>query len=300
MELKQLLYFKTVADCGNMSAAAEKLNISQPALSTAVKKLEEELKTRLFDREKSKISVNDAGRLALTYAEAILGKSEEMRKTFHTYIRQDRLLVLAFSDPGPMRLSVPLFQKAHPQTDVSAELLADENNLENLLLEHKYDAIISIRRPEHPEIITLPFAREKLLLSVPASHPWAKRKSVCLEREQGEQMAVYCGEGAYIRQLEPFLKRTAQRHLLKIYDDYFVFRQLLEQKDMLTLTTRLVSQYRHDGDGRVIIPLEDKGIAALYLLSFAQSGKRLLSPWLEWAKDTPALRAADDSTEKQI
>ena len=63
MELKQLRYFLVISECENMSEAAEKLHISQPALSLAVKKLEEELEVSLFKRTKNSIALNDNGKL---------------------------------------------------------------------------------------------------------------------------------------------------------------------------------------------------------------------------------------------
>lgn len=170
MELTQLLYFKAIAESNNMSLAAEKLHISQPALSTALKKLEEELNVRLFERNKNKITLNDSGKIALTYAESILNKADEMKNTFRQYIQENRLLSLGFCDPGPMRFSVPLFQKAYQDVDVTSGVLENEENIANLLLSHKYDAVISLTQTESDEITSTPFAKETLLLSVPEGH----------------------------------------------------------------------------------------------------------------------------------
>ncbi len=181
MELTQLRYFKTAAECNNLSEAAEKLHVSQPALSLAVKKLEDELGVPLFERSKNKICLNDTGRLALTYAEAILAKADEMKNTFYHFISRDNVLSLGFCDPGPMRFSIPLLQKANPDTNITSALLPDESNLEALLSTHKYDAIISTRKLQNEDIFTVPFAEEELMLSVPAGHPLAeKNASACI------------------------------------------------------------------------------------------------------------------------
>ncbi|MDO5387510.1 MAG: LysR family transcriptional regulator, partial [Pseudomonadota bacterium] len=85
MELTQLRQFKILAECSSMTQAAEKLHISQPALSAALKKLEDELETPLFERKRSRMILNDAGKLALTYAEAIIEKADEMKNIFRRY-----------------------------------------------------------------------------------------------------------------------------------------------------------------------------------------------------------------------
>ena len=68
MELYQLIQLLAIADCGTMSSAAEKLHLSQPALSRSMQKLEEELQVSLFDRQKNKISFNANGKLAIEHA----------------------------------------------------------------------------------------------------------------------------------------------------------------------------------------------------------------------------------------
>ena len=63
MDIKQLLYFVTVVDEGNISSAAKKLHISQPPLSTQIRLLEEELGSILFERGARKIQLTEAGRM---------------------------------------------------------------------------------------------------------------------------------------------------------------------------------------------------------------------------------------------
>lgn len=284
MELRQLLYFKIIAECNNMSQAAEILHISQPALSSALKKLEEELQVCLFERKKNKIILNDNGKLALSYAQTIIGKADEMKNTFCYGTRSEHSLSLGFCDPGPMRFSVPLFQKAFPDIIVTSEILDNEDNSINILHTNKYDAIISLTKPENTDIVTIPFAREELMLSVPYGHPWETKSAVCLHEQNSVELDVYCGSGAYIQRLKPLLEWLSNTHSVKIYDDYFVFRQILEQKNTATFTTRLVHQYRHDGDNRIIIPLEDSGISATYWLSYLKNNQKHVAPLIQWVQ----------------
>jgi DNA-binding transcriptional LysR family regulator len=72
MDLRQLRYFVTLADALNFHRAAARLNISQPPLTVAIRKLEEELGSRLFDRESRGVRLTDAGRAALPAARAAL------------------------------------------------------------------------------------------------------------------------------------------------------------------------------------------------------------------------------------
>lgn len=72
MELKQLYYFKTVVDEGTISAAARKLNLSQPPLSSQMHLLEQELGSILFERGSRKIQLTEAGRLFYERAKTML------------------------------------------------------------------------------------------------------------------------------------------------------------------------------------------------------------------------------------
>ena len=71
MELLQLKYFKTVAEIGKISAAAESLYISAPALSTSIARLEKELGVQLFDRSNNRIELNRQGHILLRYAKQV-------------------------------------------------------------------------------------------------------------------------------------------------------------------------------------------------------------------------------------
>ncbi len=279
MELAQLKYFKTIAECGTMSRAADVLHVSQPALSASMKKLENELGVNLFDRGKNSVVLNENGRAVLTYAERILALADEMRDGF----RKNAVLKLGFCDPGAMRFAVPLFQKAHPDAAVTSELFFDEREIENLLLARRYDAVVSLRRPENALIETVPFVDEELMLSVDANDPLARRNGVCLANEPPLKMAVYCGHGAFVDQTKAFLDTLKNRHDIRMFDDYFVFRQMLNDEKRATLTTKLVRQYRNDGAGRVIVPLTDDGVKADYILSYLVENKRKVKQLSDWA-----------------
>lgn len=73
--LEQLVAFTKY---GTLSKAAEELHITQPALSRSMKKLENEFGVSLFDRSKSKIILNETGKVAAQYAEKVLEADREM------------------------------------------------------------------------------------------------------------------------------------------------------------------------------------------------------------------------------
>lgn len=80
MELYQLKSFAVIAETKNLTKAANALNISQSALSTQIKTLEEELGLELFSRGSRGMELNDKGRVLLTHAHEILKAAEDMRR----------------------------------------------------------------------------------------------------------------------------------------------------------------------------------------------------------------------------
>ncbi|MCM1336029.1 MAG: LysR family transcriptional regulator, partial [Eubacterium sp.] len=72
IDIHQLEQFVAFAECGTLSKAAEDLYISQPTLTRAMKKIEDEFRVRLFDHKKNKLTLNENGRLAVEYAKKVL------------------------------------------------------------------------------------------------------------------------------------------------------------------------------------------------------------------------------------
>lgn len=87
--LEQLIAFSRQ---GTLSGAAEKLHISQPALSQSMKKLEESLGVSLFERSKNKIALNENGIMAVQLGEKLLEQSREMEERLRLFDRSRRTL----------------------------------------------------------------------------------------------------------------------------------------------------------------------------------------------------------------
>ena len=80
MELSQLRTFREVAEALSFTRAAQKLNMTQSAVSHQIKALERELGEPLFIRAKRGVRLSDAGQLALSYAERILDEADALRE----------------------------------------------------------------------------------------------------------------------------------------------------------------------------------------------------------------------------
>lgn len=84
MEIRQFMYVSMAAECGSFTKAAEKLFITQPALSSYISKLEEELGVRLFDRSVTPLGLTYAGEKYLAYAKDILRQADGLEREMRT------------------------------------------------------------------------------------------------------------------------------------------------------------------------------------------------------------------------
>jgi len=92
INLRHLRYFQAVAHAGNLTQAAQRLNVSQSAVSTQIRDLEERLGQALFERRGRGLHLTEAGRIALDYADAIFATARELVATLQQHAPQRKVL----------------------------------------------------------------------------------------------------------------------------------------------------------------------------------------------------------------
>ena len=178
MEVHQLRYFLAVARHCHFSKAAAQCNVAQPSLSQQIRKLEEELGGRLFERTRRAVALTPAGRLFRTHAEKILecvAEAEEaMREASGREIGEVSLGVLPTIAPYLLPELLGSFVEKHP----GAELVVEEDTTANLVeavRTGRLDAALVSLPLEDRELLVEPLFVEELLALVPAGHPLARR-----------------------------------------------------------------------------------------------------------------------------
>jgi len=181
MTLTELRYIVMLADEKHFGRAAERCHVSQPTLSVAVKKLEDELGLPLFERHKGNISVTDMGQRLVSQAQKILAEAsifKDLAKEGKHELNSPLKLGAIYSI-GPY-----LFPHLLPQLKRSAPtmpLYIEENYtsvLRKKLKSCELDAIIVALPFEEPDIVTLPIYDEPFVVIVPKGHALCKEKHI--------------------------------------------------------------------------------------------------------------------------
>jgi DNA-binding transcriptional LysR family regulator len=123
LELRQLRYYVTVVREGQMTRAARRLQLAQPALSQAIAKLESQVGVRLLDRNPRGVTVTQAGEAFLAKAEATLAAVDEVSATARSWARHEagRLLVGFMSMTPPMMAGDLFHRFARAQPGITVE-----------------------------------------------------------------------------------------------------------------------------------------------------------------------------------
>ena len=175
MELAELRVFLTVAAERSFSRAAAKLHRTQPAVSQAIRRLEDEVGERLFDRSSKDGTLTEAGRVLRDYAERLQRLSEEAQLSVRELRDLQRGRVLIGSNEGGVHVLLPLiekFREKHPRILVDVRRVpARQVGVE--VAQGSLDFGIVTFDPGDKRLLAVTLGPDELVLLVYPSHPFA-------------------------------------------------------------------------------------------------------------------------------
>jgi LysR family transcriptional regulator, hydrogen peroxide-inducible genes activator len=206
MELHQLRYFIAVADTSSFSRGAEQCGIAQPSLSQQIRKLENSLGTKLFDRLGRTIALTEAGRTLLPEARRIIGSVEQVQNAIAGgSIGAGQLTVGAIPTIAPYLLPGALkrFRKSHP--DCQLTLREDfTERLVDSLVNCELDCAITSTPIEHDLIATETIGTERLLVAAAKGTPLPPGKALRLADLRDQPAVVLHEMHCLGRQIQGF------------------------------------------------------------------------------------------------
>jgi DNA-binding transcriptional LysR family regulator len=189
VDLGELEVLVAVAQEKGFSRAAERLRRTQPAVSQAIRRLEEDVGTRLVDRSSKDGTLTAAGRLLYAHAQRLLQLRRAAELELHELRDLDRgSVAVAANEYTVLHLLDVLaeFRRRHPRIRVEVKRsLASE--IPSEVLGRDVELGIVTYRPLQPGLSVIPIASDELVLLVAPSHPLAARARVSI-RELGEEV----------------------------------------------------------------------------------------------------------------
>jgi len=253
MELRHLRYFVAVATELSFRRAAEKLHLAQPALSSQIKDLEEELGARLLDRSTRSVKLTAPGRVFLDEARAVLLSAERagqnVRKAQHGLTGSLRIGILAPTATPQLARILSSYRQKFPSVQFSLHELTSVEQLHRLR-DEQLD--VGLLRPpiEYPELEFLFFEESPMVLAAPAAHRLAKARQIAWADFDGELLVMIhpsLQHGYYDRFLEMCAKSDAKPAVGQYANDVHSKMWLISAGFGIAPTTKTIAEIKRPG-----------------------------------------------------
>ncbi len=214
MDTRQLAAFCAVVERKSFSQAAERLGVTQPAVSLQIRSLEQRFGRQLLDRSGRRVEPTEAGLRLYASAQRLLQAEEQLLEELESDdegVVSGTLELGASTGPGGSVVPVLLcdFQERHPEVRVRLSV-SDTQTVVAQVADRELELGVVGAGRRHRGVTFEPFFRDEVVLAVPASHPFAG-KTLTLEQLRTEPLIVM-QEGAGVRQvIEDELRKAGSR-----------------------------------------------------------------------------------------
>ncbi|MWV13778.1 LysR family transcriptional regulator [Pseudomonas sp. R-28-1W-6] len=201
MDLANLNAFLAIAEAGSFSEAAERLHLTQPAVSKRIAGLEQQLKVRLFDRLGREVSLTEAGRALLPRAYQILNVLDDTRRALTNLNGEvtGRLTLATSHHIGLHRLPPLLraFTRAHPQVALDIQFLDSEVAYEEILHGRAELAVITLAPETREPVRAVPVWDDPLDFVAAPEHPLVRNGGAVRLADVARHPAVFPGDNTF-------------------------------------------------------------------------------------------------------
>lgn len=268
-ELYQLRQLAAFAEYGTLSEAAEKLYLSQPALSRNMRRLEEDIGVPLFIRSKNKLELNENGKLAAELAVKALSEIDNIARQVQALDRSRRTISLGICAPAPVWKISPLLAQFYPSMTIQTEAAA-EAELLNGLDSGKYHIAVLNFQPDAEKYAGTVCAKENLFFSLPPTHKFADRTSLSFADMDGENMLLMSDVGFWY---DMTLRKMPHSRFL-MQNDRYTFNELVAASVLPSFSTDLAKEYLAVNTDRIDIPVADPEARVTYYLVCRKENKK--------------------------
>lgn len=231
--MENLDAFAVVVEQKSLNRASSVLNISQPALSRKIMKLETELGVHLFERKGKRLELTRAGQICYETAVEMRRLHREMRHTLNQFRSGHEAVGLTVgASLTTLQSTLPdlisFYTKDFPHTDIKA-LTGKTHEVVTMVKEQKVDIGLVASRTESPGLTCLPLFDDHLCLVLPAGHPYLHLKTITM-REIHDLPMILFSKGTWYRVL-----------MDELFHHYAVFPNVKMEIDSFEAIIRLLS-----------------------------------------------------------
>ena len=192
MTIRHINIFLAVCEVGqNTTKAAEQLHMSQPAVSLAIRELEEYYGVALFDRIGRRLCITEAGKRFWEYASHISTMFDDMEKTLRDWEHLGVLRVGASITVGSRFLPgyVKTFLSQHPGLEIRAQIASTEV-LTGKLMANELDFALVEGVPRHPSLVSEDYMEDHLAVICPAGGPFQQGETITVEQFRAQRFLL--------------------------------------------------------------------------------------------------------------
>jgi DNA-binding transcriptional LysR family regulator len=269
LDLRLVGYFVAVAEHRHFGRAAAALRVAQPSLSRQIRRLEQQIGVRLFDRTPQSTRLTDAGEVFLPRAKSLLRSAVQATAQARGAAQPSRI-VIGYTPSMIITPAVRALRREHPDADVETVHL-DWNQQRDALLDHRVDAVVC----------TVPFSTDQLHVTIlydeprvvllPIDHRLAGRQSVTIDDIADEPIPKfrYCDPAwndFWRIDPRPDGRRAPEGPILETLEDGL---ELVAAGQAVAITTVSYQRLRPDV---TTVPLE--GVRPIHVVVASRAGDR--------------------------
>ena len=262
MNLYQLKVFYYAAKYESLSRAAEKLYITQPAVTKQIQQLQNNYGIKLLNRFGKKMVLTDAGRNLFTIAENILELETRAEESIRDYqqLKSGNINIISSETFGAYYLPFILIEyiKSNPNIQISANILPVQEVHENVL-SLKCDLGFVSYIIEDPRIVSKKIVEDSIVLIVSKSHPFSNKKFFYPSDLEGQDFIMHEKGSATRRIVDEFLKMNKVKVKIKFeLSNNEAIKRIVENNNEIALVSKNIAIEEIKANKLVGIPGKDK------------------------------------------
>jgi DNA-binding transcriptional LysR family regulator len=261
MEFSQLEFFVTVVEEGSFSRAALRVYRTQPAVSIAIRRLEEEIGSPLFERSQKTPVLTDTGELLYDYAKRILALRDQAFNVAAELksLQRGRVRIGANESTSLYLLPHLILEYRARHPEVMVEIFRQSSDrLPREVLDRNVDFALMAFEPVDDDLESFPVLRDELVLITHPEHPLAKLRSVTVE-ELGNQpfLAHNVKTGSRYKVMETFAQHHTPLNITLELATVETIKRFVQLKIGLAFVPRMCVTDELERGSLVSVPVED-------------------------------------------